>query len=338
MGEISAYGCAMLINISIHWHDPNKIPHRLNEILYGFLYVLFGFLSPFLFINDNLSYGLENNLYMFLFLAFITLDAFWWFGNFIPNMIYCKQHPEEMINRRYEDFAKKLQENHVESLKCDVSRKSLHILLMALVIGLYIYAQSNAAIIQSVWQNNWAFCKFFYTLLAFGFCNMFTLEDITRVNRFHWLPKWARKWLSTSLTPKELYTYISSIPYILSLILFQFAPVQVLFIATVVSAVGDGAASIVGKSIGKHKFPEFLDHKKSFEGLFAGMSASFITTMLVMVMFPVAFQTPMLIIAIGLATTVIFALIDLFARKIADNLLNVLLPGIAVLLLLLPFM
>ena len=187
---------------------PTKCRIGPNELLYGVLYYIFGFASPYLFASDHLTFGLENTLFMYLFLGFIGLDAFWWIGNFLPNIIYCKQHPEEIQKRSFSEFAEKLENNHSETLKRDVSRKLLHVILMVLVIGLYLYARANQVLIQNTWENYWAFCKFCYTFIAFAFCNMFTLADMTRVNKFHWLPQWARKWFSTSLSPKRtLYVY-----------------------------------------------------------------------------------------------------------------------------------
>jgi CDP-diglyceride synthetase len=332
------YGSAILYNIYRHWEDPNKFPHRLNEVLYGILYYVLGFVSLTLFANDGLSAAFENTLYMYLTFGLLIFDAIWWFFNFIPNMLYCRKHPEEKANRSFQKFADAICANQKDTLGRDISRKLLHILLMGIVIGFYVFGRANEATLNASWGSYWSFCKFWYVLIGVAFCNMFTLADLVKTNKIYWIPGWANKWFSTSLTPRELYSYITSIPYILSLALFMAAPIQVLFVATVVSAVGDGAASIFGKAFGKHKFPAYLDKKKSFEGLLAGITASFLSTILIMLIFPVTGQSNLLVLAIGLSSGVLFAMIDMFARKIADNILNVILPGFATWLLLLPLL
>jgi dolichol kinase len=147
------------------------------------------------------------------------------------------------------------------------------------------------------------------------------------MNAYHGLPGWARKWYGSSLEAREMYVFISSIPYILTMALLLWTPIQVIFIALVVSAVGDGSASIIGKSIGKHKFPKWLDHKKSFEGLFAGSFASLLSTIIILLFFPFVNQSAWLVLSIGVGSMAIFAFNDLFNRKIADNITNSLLPA-----------
>lgn len=338
MAEFYFYGLLILVNIGRNWNNPNKIQFRMNEVLYGCLYLLFGYLSLSLFANDGLSYETENKFYMLIFLFLLGLDAFWWLGNFVPNMIECKRHPEIKEQRKFSDFIDMVQTHHKDTVFRDLTRKFLHVILVGIVIGFYLMTKSNASNLDLKYENWWAFCKFLYVIIAFGFCNMFTLADVIRTAKYHWIPGWARKWYATSLNPKEIYTIISSVPYVLSMALLVFGPIQVLFIAAVVSSVGDGCASVFGKAIGKHKFPSFLDKKKSFEGLLAGMIGSLITTIMVLIYFPVQGQTSLMILAIGLSSMMIFAMIDLFARKIADNILNVLLPGISAWLLLAPIL
>ena len=61
MAEILAYGTAMLLNVFLHRNNPNKMPHGPNEFLYGVLYYIFGFASPYLFASDHLTFGLETH-------------------------------------------------------------------------------------------------------------------------------------------------------------------------------------------------------------------------------------------------------------------------------------
>lgn len=327
--ETLAYGTAILYSLIKHWHDETKKEHRINELIYVLFFYIFGISSLFLFEGDNLSYEVENRYYMILFLTFLALDIFWWGLNLIPNLVKCKKHPELLEDRKYEDFVVYIKKHQAGSnIKGDITRKFLHVLMFGIVVGMFVYARANQAQIEIMWENYWAFSKFIYTLIAYGFVFMFSLADLMRHNLYHALPNWARKWFKTSIAPREAYTFISSIPYVITLSLFMFAPYQVLFVATAVSTFADAGASIVGKLIGKHKFPDHLDSKKSYEGLFAGCMMAFLSSTMLLILFPFPGQTDVFVLAIGSICTVIFACTDLFIQKIADNVTNVLIPGI----------
>lgn len=332
--ETLAYGTAILISLITHWNDDAKKPHRINEMLYVIFFYTFGISSLFLFEADNLSFTMENRYYMILFLSFLAMDLFWWLFNLGPNVIKCKRNPELYDDRRYEEFVKYIKKHQAGSnIKGDLTRKGLHVLMFSIVVGFFVYARADATAIEENWGDYWAFCKFMYTLIAYGFVFMFSLADLMRHNMYYALPNWARKWFKTSIAPREAYTFISSIPYVLALSLFMFTPHQVLFVATAVSTFADAGASVVGKLTGKHKFPEHLDCKKCYEGLFAGSMMAFLSSTMVLILFPFPGQNELFVLAVGSISTVIFALTDLYVRKIADNITNVILPGIATLIL-----
>ncbi|MHA1821150.1 MAG: phosphatidate cytidylyltransferase, partial [Promethearchaeota archaeon] len=247
------------------------------------------------------------------------------------NIIACKKHPELKEERSYQKFIQFITENNVETIKRDATRKFLHVFMFSIVVGLYVFATMNKSLVQDQWGfiNYWAFCKFFYTFIAYAFNNMFTLADLVRNNKFYWLPNWARKWFSTSIDPREGNTFISSIPYVLTLSLFQFAPPQILFIATSMSTFADASASLFGRAFGKHHFPEKLDSKKTYEGLIAGALAAFLSTALILVAFPLQNQNYGIIVMVGTVSTMVFIIIDMFIQKIADNITNVLFAGLA---------
>ena len=332
--ENIAYGTAVLYSLKKHWNEETKKPHRINEILYAILFYTFGIASLFLFEKDNLSYKTENMFYFFLFLTYISLDLFWWIFNLIPNIIQCKKNIEERKRRDYSEFVRSINETQAGSnLKGDITRKLLHLIMFLIIVFLFVINKANKANIELRFENYWSFTKFLYTLISYSFVFMFTLADLVRHNMFYALPNWARKWYKTSVAPREAYTFISSIPYVLTLSLFQFAPYQILFIASGVSTFADAAASIIGKRFGKHKFPEKLDKKKSFEGLFAGIAFGFLTPVTILYIFPFGNQNDLFILLVGGGCALIFACTDLFIKNIADNITNVLFPGILILLL-----
>jgi dolichol kinase len=342
--ECFLYAGLVIFGLKKTWNIPEKKPHRANEIFYAILFIIFGCVSPFLFYGDNLPFELENRLYMTLYLVYLTLDCFWMVGNFLPNIIRCRKNPELKESLGIEPFLAFIKANHIDTVKRDLSRKMLHVIMWCIVVLLYTWAFFNQTLVEDTWAftNYWAFTKFCWTLIAYGITFMFTLGDFVRISYHHWLPNWARKWYRTSIAPREAYTYISSIPYVLTLSLFQFAPIQVIFIATGVSTYADSAASIIGKSMGKHKFPAKTifgkaDTKKSYEGLLAGSFAAFLSAALTLSLFPVPNQNLGLLMGIGTVCMLLFASIDFFITKVADNITNVLFPGLMVWLMLAAF-
>ena len=214
----------------------------------------------------------------------------------------------------------------------DLSRKLLHVIMLSIIIGLNSYANSISDRLTDNGLTPIAFRNTLYLFLAGLFVFMFTLEDLYRMCAFHCCPNWARNWLTKSLDPRsESYTFISSVPFLQTMLLFIFAPIQVLFAAAVVSCVADSVASIVGKSMGKHKLANVGFYpNKSVEGLLAGVFATLIGVILVFVYYPIPNVGPMLIFSIALVISLIFALIDLFGKYIADNVLNTLIPGLVI--------
>ncbi|MHA1341717.1 MAG: phosphatidate cytidylyltransferase [Promethearchaeota archaeon] len=327
--ENLVYGTGVLYSLIKHWNEETKKPHRLNELLYVILFYTFGIASMFLFENDNLSYHQENMFYFILYMVYLSLDIFWWIFNLIPNIIKCRKDPEEKKRRDYNKFVQFINEHQGgANLKGDLTRKLLHLIMFLIVVLAFVVNRANQTAIEAKFEDYWAFTKFLYTLIAYAFVYMFTLADLMRHNMFYALPNWARKWYGTSLAPREVYTFISSIPYVLTLSLFQFAPYQILFIASGISTFADAAASIIGKRFGKHKFPEKFDPKKSFEGLFAGIFMGFLTPIALLYLFPFPNQSDLFVLLTGLGCAIIFACTDLFITKIADNITNVFLPGI----------
>ncbi len=116
----------------------------------------------------------------------------------------------------------------------------------------------------------------------------------------------------------------------------MFSPFNVLVAASSISCLADGVASVVGKSFGHHKFNNFGKFpNKSFEGLFSGMFIAFLGPFLVFYVFLPTPQISLITaIGLGLISALIFLLVDSFSTKIADNILNTILPGLAFLLIL----
>ncbi len=140
----------------------------------------------------------------------------------------------------------------------DLTRKLLHFVLFGVVWGFYALSITFASTLATWGLTPIAFRNFIYVGLGFFFIFMFTTADMVRVYKFHDLSDWAINWYAKSMEPKtEAYSYISSVPFLLTLLLFIFSPIQVLLSACVVACVADAMASIVGKSYGHHKMTNF---------------------------------------------------------------------------------
>jgi phytol kinase len=94
--------------------------------------------------------------------------------------------------------------------------------------------------------------------------------------------------------------------------------------------VGDSMASIVGKSMGRHKMKFGIHPNKSFEGMIAGTLSTFISVVLLFVMYPLAGVNSLLILGIGAIAAMTFAFIDMFGRIFTDNITNTLIPGLII--------
>jgi len=244
---------------------------------------------------------------------------------------------DPVITRNNQKFLKIFEEGCEEErkkkdLKKDFSRKLLHVIQMTAIILIHYISRGLESWLSERGITPIAFRNSVYVFIASIFIFMFTGADLVRITNFKNLPNWARKWYCISLEPKsESYTINSAVPFLLTALLFMFSPFNILVAASTVSCLADGMASVVGKNFGTHKFGKFGKFpNKSFEGLFAGMLTAFLGVFLVFFVFiPDSSVSFMMAIAFGLISALIFLLVDAFSTKIADNILNTLLPGLS---------
>ena len=338
---IFTYGIAVLYHLIKYWNAPNKRSSRNSEIVYVIEFFIIGIYTYFLFYTESISADVENILYMLMFLVFLAIN-FWLIGvNIIPTYLKVKKNPELMINdpvmtRNYNEFLEKVSEKYDKKKNDDIikdlTRKALHLVMFSLILGIHWFAYSIESQLSEYGLTPIAFRNFLYISLAMFFVFMFTLADLLRITKFHVLPDWARKWYAKSLeTKSESYTLISSVPFLLTTLMFINAPIQVLFGASVVSCIADAAASVVGKNFGKHKMLNFGRYPhKSFEGLVAGAIFAFAGVVLIFKFYPLSGLNDMVIYLCALLSTLGFVYIDAFSEKLCDNILNTLIPGLAI--------
>lgn len=311
----------------------------MSEMGYGLLFIVNGLFALVLFRYENISFETSVQLHKWIFLVFIAILFWVWVLNVLVTFIRIKRRPE-LLNidaepcRDFDTYFSRLESQYErdtgkKDIIKDLSRKMLHFIIIAVVVISHEYAFSMTDTLASLGMTPLAGRNFVYFAAAFAFILMFTSEDILRVYNFKLLPDWALKWIDKSLELKsEKYTYISSVPFLLSLMIFLLAPFQVLLCASVVSCISDSLASIVGKSFGRHKLKGFgFFPEKSWEGLIAGALSAFVGVCLVFEFYPMAGVTlPWQLGFAGIAT-VSFIYADCFARYLVDNINNTVLPG-----------
>ncbi|MHA1730739.1 MAG: phosphatidate cytidylyltransferase [Promethearchaeota archaeon] len=343
------YG-ALVISLTVkHWDHPHKTTKiRVSEIIYGIAFIINGF--AILFIFHGVSDAAQNFLYAALLVIYGIIMAFLW-GNILYTKVRVSKHPELLdkalmeegkvpirdADLYWETLAKQYEEDetsHKKDVKKDLSRKALHLVILAVVVG--SQELSNAAFTQGfiagLGLTPTSVRNFLYFVLGFFFIFMFSTADMVRVYKFEYLPDWGLKWYGTSVEPKtEKYTYISSVPFLLSLMLTVFFPFAVILAASMVSCIADSAASIVGKSWGKHKLGNFGVHPhKSWEGVVAGTVTAFAGVVVAFTFYPVPGVTIGYQVLLGLLAAGAFVYADCFAKYVVDNVLNTVVPAVLI--------
>ncbi|MFX1569737.1 MAG: hypothetical protein ACFFCV_15365 [Promethearchaeota archaeon] len=174
--------------------------------------------------------------------------------------------------------------------------------------------------------DNYSFSYWLIVTVGLGFVIMFQVADLARLNRFYLLPKWAIKWYQ-DMKQGELHTFIASTPLVLSFVPFLFAPFPIFASVSLITTGADAVACIVGKKYGKHNLK--TNTKKTVEGLIAGGFTTFIIVFLISIFYnPWMSVSIQKIILMSLVATILFLLVDAFAKNISDNILNPILTGL----------
>jgi dolichol kinase len=330
-------GYSVLTFIYVIKNRTEKIKNHilLNEILIAILFLAAGFLFPFM-IQNRSQLPLESLSFLWFLTSLIFLiEMGVWSATLLYNAIVSKKNPAIMAERDYNNYCVKVTDRWVDDFKSEFGRKFLHLFTTFVILFFWSLGTilEDLGILSQFNLDNYGFSHWLIVTIGFGFVIMFQIADLTRLNRFYMLPKWAKRWF-LSIRPKELNTFVASTPLVLSLIPFVFAPFPILASVALITTGADAAACLVGKKYGSHSLKK--GSNKTIEGFITGGVSSFLIVLIVMnlyhVWMPVSFVK---ILLMAIVSAVLFLLVDFFANHISDNILNPILTGFGMWLILL---
>ena len=220
----------------------------------------------------------------------------------------------------------------MDDLKSEVGRKLLHLFTCFVIfffwtLGLIL---EDLGILAQWNLDNYSFSYWLIITIGLGFVIMFQIGDLARLNKFYLLPKWSKRWY-TSMRQEEQFTFVASTPLVLSFIPFLFAPFPIFGVVVLITTGADAVACIIGKKYGRYSLRK--NSNKTIEGFIAGGVSTFLVVIIILTLYHPWMPIPISILKIFLMAsiaTVLFLLIDRFARNISDNILNPILIGFGI--------
>jgi dolichol kinase len=321
-----AFGVCSLIIAVQHYKRPELHEYSINDFMMACIYFFCCIVFPFMYITADVS---QEWAELFFLLADVVLYGFaiFLFGFIFREVIRARRNPALKDERSYHRLMEKAAGFKMDN-KRDASRKILHVIPVAVIILLYFISEALAPVLP-IGMTSKGLAFFGIVTIGFAFATMFMLAETLRLindnKLFCFAPDWAQRWFSSSLKPSESQAIISSIPAILCLMPFLFGPFTIFLTVALVESLADAMASVIGKRFGKHKIPA-CPHK-SFEGMIAGGLTAFCMTLLGFVLVPWLAVTWPQVLLLAAGTAAIFMLIDVFSKKIMDNILNPLVCG-----------
>ncbi|MHA1680491.1 MAG: phosphatidate cytidylyltransferase [Promethearchaeota archaeon] len=314
-----------------------------NELLTSCLFFASGTLWPFIYSLTGATRQGVDFLYNLSTVLLLLISSLWYLQA-LYNYFRCKKN-EKMMKERKDEERKMCDYYYNEfelTIGVDMKRKALHLLpgLVVIVIQIMSFWVQPSGIYSTFQVDRESFAIFGEVLIAFAFVFMLGFADLLRLNYFHQLPNWAKKWFFSSITKVEVKSFISSCPLVLTLTPFLFVPFPIFISVAFVSSLSDAAANLIGRKFGKHKFPR--GSKKSVEGYVAGTVSAFLMVIMFFSFAPphIFNYTPIPmygVFLIALVASGIFFVIDLLSKDISDNILNPLLTGAGMTLIFLLF-
>lgn len=299
-----------------------------NELLIASLFLLAGILFPFMysFHSPNLSSRSLNYLWLFTSILFL-IEMSIWSLMLAYNAILSKKNPEIMAARDYDKFCADFSENWVDDLSSEFGRKFLHLIAPIIIFTFWIIGiiLNDTGILIQWGLDLYSFSYSLIITVGYGFVIMFQIGDLARLNKYYLVPKWAQKWFR-AMKQSELNTFVASTPLVLALTPFLFAPFPILASVALITTGADAAACLIGKKYGKHSLRK--NSNKTIEGFIAGGLTTFIIVLITSLLFhrwmAISFEK---IIFMSISATVLFLLVDFYAKNITDNILNPILTG-----------
>ena len=323
-------GYFLLTLIYIIKNKKIKIENHLfaNELLIALLFLMAGILYPFIYRSHspNLSQNSLNYLWLVTSIIFLIEMGFLVI-TLIYNAVISKRNPEIMARRDYSKFCEEFNKNWVDDLKSELGRKFLHLFTCFVIfffwtLGLIL---DDLGILTQWGLDNYSFSFWLTITIGYGFVIMFQVADLARLNKFYMIPKWAKRWYM-DMKQCELDTFVASTPLVLSFSPFIFAPFPIFAAVALITTGADAVACIIGKKYGKHNLK--TNSKKTVEGFIAGGLTTFIIVIIISLLYhpwmPISIEK---IIFMSIIATLLFLLVDAFAKNISDNILNPILTG-----------
>jgi dolichol kinase len=262
--------------------------------------------------------------------TFFVIEMGLWVIMLLYNGKIAKKNPEIMAERDYNKYCEELNKNFVDDLKSEAGRKILHLFTCFVIfffwtLGLIL---DDIGVLFQWGLDNYSFSYWLIITVGFGFVIMFQIGDLTRLNRFYMLPKWSKKWYM-SMRQEEQCTFIASTPLVLSFTPFLFAPFPIFGSVALITTGADALACIIGKKYGKHSLRK--NSNKTIEGFIAGGISTFLIVIINLTLYhPWMPTSTFKIFLMASIATLLFLLIDSFARNISDNILNPMLTGFGI--------
>jgi len=313
----------------------------INSFIIFVLWIISGILFPFFYPRDNEFVRFHQSFSMSIICLFAPLLVF--LVLLYQSKVVLKDKPELRENRTIEQFLRKYNlvngdqiNNKSYTLRTDFRRKIFHLLPGLVIIILWIFA-------IDVWEGLWNADEVYglsgkeygmFLILMIGYTGViiFAALDFVRLsyifensNIYHLLPDCLSNMLIKTLKRNENYEFTKNAVLILSLVPLLFLPFGIFTAAALVTSIGDGVASIMGVSFGRHHFPK--TSSKTIIGYISGFFASFGVSIFALWLFE-PYLILLKIIVMSLSGAIVFLSIDLLSLKIDDNILNPIFCGL----------
>lgn len=303
----------------------------LNEILIALLFFVSGILFPFIYQAHSLTLNQASLNFLWLFTsAFLIMEIGGLLVMFLYNGIISIRNPEIMAERDYAKYCEEFNKNWKDDLKSELGRKILHLFSSFIIFFFWTLSLilNDLGILTQLGLDTYSFAYWLTVTIGLGFVVMFQIGDLTRLNRFYFLPKWSKIWYK-SMRQKEQNTFLASTPLVLSFIPFLFAPFPIFGAVVLITTGADAAACVIGKKFGKHSLRK--NSNKTIEGFIAGGLSTFLIVVIISLLYHQWMPVPIEeILVMATVATILFLLIDLLARNISDNILNPLICGFGI--------
>ena len=299
-----------------------------NEILVAALFLVAGILFPFLYQFHSPDLSQKSLNFMWLFTStIIIIEMGIWAVVLLYNGRISKKNPEIMAERDYNKFCEELDKNGVDDLRSEFGRKFLHLFASFVIFFFWTLGSimDDIGILSQWGLDNYSISYWLTVTIGFGFVIMIQIGDLARLNKFYLLPKWSKRWYK-SMRQEEECTFVASTPLVLSFIPFLFVPFPIFGAVVLITTGADAVACIIGKKYGKHSLRK--NSNKTIEGFIAGGLSTFLIVIIILSLYHPWMPVSILkIFFMALVATILFLLVDRFARNISDNILNPFLTG-----------